>query len=229
MRHISEAMTAALASGAAKFCHVWLLTRGDGAVLGFTDHDADIQFLGVTCQAQSGLTQGAAMQDIGLDQPGSLAISGIISADGLAAADIEAGLYDGAELRTYVIDWTAPDQYVETGAGYLAQLDATGGIDDAQGVFVAHVEGVASRLDRVIGRRFGFLCDAALGDARCGLDLAGLAVTVCDKRYRTCNGTFSNTLNFRGFPDLPGEDFLTLYPRDGDVLDGGSSGQSSGR
>ena len=229
MRHVSEAMTAALSAGAAKFCHVWRLTRADGAVLGFTDHDSDLGFMGVVCRARSGLTQGAASGDLGMDSPDDQAVSGLISDAALTAADIEAGLYDGAELRVFIVDWTDTRQYVEMDGGYLARLEVTGGIDDADGAFVAHVEGVAARLERSIGRCFGFLCDAALGDARCGLNPGALSVTTCDKRYATCRDTFHNVVNFRGFPDLPGEDFLTVYPRDGQALDGGSIGQGAGR
>ncbi|WP_312184918.1 MULTISPECIES: phage BR0599 family protein [Brevundimonas] len=29
---------------------------------------------------------------------------------------------------------------------------------------------------------------------------------VCDKRWETCVGTFENGSNFRGFPDVPGDD-----------------------
>ena len=34
----------------------------------------------------------------------------------------------------------------------------------------------------------------------------------CDKRPETCRGKFDNFLNFRGFPHLPTEDWLTLTP-----------------
>lgn len=34
----------------------------------------------------------------------------------------------------------------------------------------------------------------------------------CDKRDATCSGRFSNILNFRGEPFVPGERFLTTYP-----------------
>jgi hypothetical protein len=229
MRQVPEMMASALDAGAAKLCHVWRLMRQDGAVLGFTDHDRDLSFMGVTCRAQSGLTQGAASGDLGMDSPDNLAVSGLISGASLAAADIEAGLYDAAELRVFVVDWTDTDQYVELDGGYLARLEVAGGMDDADGAFIAHVEGVAARLERSIGRCFGFLCDAALGDARCGLDPGTLGGATCDKRYATCRDTFHNNGNFRGFPDLPGEDFLTVYPRDGQAMDGGSMGQGSGR
>lgn len=218
-------MASALAQGAAKFCHVWLIERGDGVTLGFTDHDRVLVFLGVTCQAQSGLTAGAANTDIG--EAGSAAVSGVIASDAISADDIAAGLYDAAKVRVYTVDWSVPSDYVLTGAGMLARLECRGGMAEG-GSFIAHVEGPAAQLDRVIGRRFGFLCDAALGDARCGLTGA-LAATSCDKRYSTCLNIFDNVLNFRGFPDLPGEDFLTIYPRGGDVMNGASRQQSAGR
>lgn len=34
----------------------------------------------------------------------------------------------------------------------------------------------------------------------------------CDKRASTCRVKFGNFLNFRGFPHIPGEDWLTSYP-----------------
>ena len=34
----------------------------------------------------------------------------------------------------------------------------------------------------------------------------------CDKRFETCRARFSNAINFRGEPHLPGNDLLTRYP-----------------
>lgn len=34
----------------------------------------------------------------------------------------------------------------------------------------------------------------------------------CDKRRATCRDVFGNVVNLRGFPDVPGEDFLNDYP-----------------
>ena len=45
----------------------------------------------------------------------------------------------------------------------------------------------------------------------------------CDKQFATCREKFSNAANFRGFPHMPGNDFLAAYPNRGDVgLDGES-------
>lgn len=43
----------------------------------------------------------------------------------------------------------------------------------------------------------------------------------CDKSFETCSSKFSNTLNFRGFPFMPGNDFVLSYPvRDDGTNDG---------
>lgn len=37
----------------------------------------------------------------------------------------------------------------------------------------------------------------------------------CDKRLATCQSKFANAANFRGFPHMPGNDFLTVVARPG--------------
>ena len=44
----------------------------------------------------------------------------------------------------------------------------------------------------------------------------------CDKRFETCRLKFANHYNFRGFPDIPSEDWLVVGPRDDGRNDGGS-------
>ncbi|KEO56538.1 DUF2163 domain-containing protein [Thioclava pacifica] len=44
----------------------------------------------------------------------------------------------------------------------------------------------------------------------------------CDKRAATCRSKFDNFLNFRGFPHVPGEDWLVSYPVQSGANDGGS-------
>jgi uncharacterized phage protein (TIGR02218 family) len=34
----------------------------------------------------------------------------------------------------------------------------------------------------------------------------------CDKRFTTCRDRFANSINFRGFPHIPGNDFVIGYP-----------------
>lgn len=49
----------------------------------------------------------------------------------------------------------------------------------------------------------------------------GFSITAgCDKRFETCAKKFRNTVNFRGFPHLPGNDAAYGYVRDGMDFDG---------
>ncbi|SFI66186.1 DUF2163 domain-containing protein [Celeribacter neptunius] len=55
----------------------------------------------------------------------------------------------------------------------------------------------------------------------------------CDKRAATCRLKFDNFANFRGFPHIPGEDWLATYPvksgqNDGGSLSGSGSQEASG-
>ena len=45
----------------------------------------------------------------------------------------------------------------------------------------------------------------------------------CDKRFTTCRDRFANTVNFRGFPSIPGNDFLIRYPVVGEPGNDGAS------
>ena len=44
----------------------------------------------------------------------------------------------------------------------------------------------------------------------------------CDKQPGTCRAKFSNFLNYRGFPHLPGDDWLSAYPSSSRPQTGGS-------
>ncbi len=45
----------------------------------------------------------------------------------------------------------------------------------------------------------------------------------CDKHFGTCREKFANTENFRGFPHMPGNDFVTSYPNRDDAGHDGAS------
>ena len=46
-------------------------------------------------------------------------------------------------------------------------------------------------------------------------------VAGCDKAAATCRDKFMNFINFRGFPHIPGDDWVTAYPTNGGNHDGG--------
>ena len=215
MRDIPEELADRIESGAATLCHAWVLTRGDGEVMGFTDHDRDLEVDGVVCRAASGWTAGAAEGGTG-GACGSLSAAGGLDAEAIREADLMAGLYDGAEVVVWRVDWRRPDLKVRLQRARLARIRREGA------GFVAELEGPLAALERVVGRTCGRDCDAVLGDTRCRVDLSAFPGMTCDRRWATCTGVFDNGVNFQGFPDVPGDDFLTATPVEGGRNDGGS-------
>jgi hypothetical protein len=216
MRALSPELAARLDADEARTCHVWLLTRRDGVRLGFTDHDCDLHQDGVACRADAGWTAGAADRPLGLG-PGHAAAQGGLDHEVLMAEDLTAGLYDGAAVECRLVDWTRPDLFVVLWSARIKAVRWSG-----EG-FQADLEGPLAALDRVVGRTFGRLCDADLGDERCGVPAGHPAFAQgCDKRASTCRTRFSNLDAFRGFPAMPGDDFVTVYPGEGERHDGGS-------
>ena len=136
--------------------------------------------------------------------------------DALSEADITSGLYDGAEVELWRVDWTTPSLKVRLWRGRIARLRRDGER------FTAELEGPAAVLERVVGRTYGRLCDAVLGDGRCGVNRSEFPGQTCDKSWATCRGVFGNGDNFQGFPDIPGDDYLIAFPAEGGRHDGGS-------
>lgn len=165
MRDLPPAFAAHLAGGATTLCRCWALRRRDGVALGFTDHDRDIAVAGLTYAARTGLEAAEAAAELGFAVSGG-DVSGALSGLGLTEADIAGGLYDGAAVETWLVDWTDPDTRL------LLDLGTLGEIRRAGDAFVAEVRGLADRLDAERGRTYRATCGADLGDARCGVDVA---------------------------------------------------------
>jgi hypothetical protein len=65
MKTIPDDLAAHLAGGATSLCRCWKLIRRDGQVLGFTDHDRDLSFGGLTFAARTGLEAAEAAAELG--------------------------------------------------------------------------------------------------------------------------------------------------------------------
>jgi uncharacterized phage protein (TIGR02218 family) len=288
-----EALYSHLATGATTLCRAWIVTRKDGVVMGFTDHDRDLVIDGVTCRADAGLSARALQQTTGLSVDNSEAVGALTDAS-ITEADIQAGRFDGAEVKTCLVNWAAPDERVVEFRGSLGEITRSGG------AFWAELRGLTELLNQPQGFAFQPGCSAVLGDRRCKFDtgapgffaelaleadsdgrvfrfggfpaftprwfehgrfevlsgdatgLVGVvkidrveadgrtielwqAITArlaagdliriiagCDKTTGTCRTKFGNFLNFRGFPHMPGEDWLASYPGQDRPNTGGS-------
>jgi uncharacterized phage protein (TIGR02218 family) len=184
MKTLPDGMQDHLDSGATTLCWCWTLTRRDGAVQGFTDHDRDLAFDGVTYQAASGFTASEVQSSLGLAVD-NLSVTGALSAASLNEDDLAAGLYDGAAIAIWRVNWNTVSQRVLMKSGTLGEVTRQGT------AFTAEMRGLAQALNQPVGRAFGRLCDAILGDARCTLTVtpvAGAVVTAADARRFTVSG-----------------------------------------
>lgn len=294
MRNIDPAFAGHLAGEVATLCHCWRLTRRDGLVLGFTDHDRDLAFGATTFRARAGLEAAEITSELGLTVGGG-EVSGALSSTEITQEDIAAGLYDDANVEAWLVNWSDVSQR------QLLDVATIGEIKRGEDTFITELRGIAHRFDQEQGRLYRSACAADLGDIHCGVDLnasaywaaasvsaprgrlgcltdgvsdysegwftggiihwlsglnAGLTGEIklharvtdgdeillwqpaphdiavgdtfrltagCDKTFSTCRAKFANTVNFRGFPHLPGNDFVVRLPQQGEAgLDGGS-------
>lgn len=288
MRLIRAELAARLASGVTMLCHVWRFTRRDGSAFAFTDHDRPLAFDDLSCEPVAGMTSGVIEKSAALNVD-TASITGALSSEAITEADIARGVWDGARVDLYRVDWTDPTLRVHLFAGRLGEVRR------GARAFEAELRGLQAALNVPVGRVFSRFCDADLGDARCGkdvetsafrgegvvtealgasqfraggletfgddwfsrgrivwssggesevathrasgssallqlLDVApqaviGAAFTIyagCDKRFETCRAIFANTVNFRGFPHMPGNDAIQSGPIAGAPMDGSS-------
>ena len=283
-----------LATGVTTLARAFAVRRRDGVELGFTDHDRDLVFDGITFRAGSGLTAKAIQQATGLSVDNTEAF-GALQSEAIREEDILAGRYDGAEVRGWLVNWADVSIRVLQFRGTLGEIVRKGG------AFNAELRGLSETLNQEQGQIYHARCSAVLGDGRCKFNLdqvgysderpveevvgarlfrftdfagfedrwfekgrfevltgkaAGLVGSVkndrlragnarevelwhalgasplpgdmvrieagCDRRAKTCRLKFANFDNFRGFPDIPGEDWLMSYPVRGKRNFGGS-------
>ncbi len=293
MRTLSPGLAAHVAGEATTLCRCWSLTRRDGAVLGFTDHDRDLSFDGILFRANAGLEAAEASSELGFATGGG-EVLGALAASGLREEDLSRGLYDDARVALWLVNWADPGQRTLLETGFVGEVKRS----DCS--FNAEVRGLGKAFDEERGRLYTAGCSADLGDARCGALVlqapamvtatdgrltitapvlggfqdghftggrlvfeAGqnvgftteirshrnadgavvlqlwqaaprpiaigdvfIAFPGCDKRFATCRDKFGNGANFRGFPHLPGNDFIIGGTGAGDPgsgpFDGGS-------
>ncbi|MEL6373394.1 MAG: DUF2163 domain-containing protein [Pseudomonadota bacterium] len=292
MKTLSAPLAAHLQSGVTTLSWCWRLTRRDGVTMGFTDHDRALHFEGTTFEAVSGFSASAIDETVGLSVD-NLEVTGALSSQALREDALSAGLFDDAKLELFRVNWADVSQRALMRSGSLGEVTRAGG------AFTAEVRGLAHYLQQPRGRVFQYSCDADLGDARCGVDVAqaafrgvgvvtevasqrrvsasglaafaegwfqrglltwtqganaGLSIEVkshmlangtatlalwqtmtyeiavgdgfavsagCDKAFTTCRDRFSNAINFRGFPHIPGNDYLARRAASGDDANDG--------
>ena len=188
MTALSPAFQDHLDTGTTTLAWAWRITRTDGAIYGFTDHDADLIFDGTTFESETGLIASEIRQsaDLAVDAQDA---EGILTSDRINETDISDGLWDNADVEVWRVNWSNPAERA------LRRRGSIGQIRRGRVSFVAEVRSLTHILGQTVGRNFQGTCDAELGDARCGIDLelsiykgTGEVATIRDDRTFTATG-----------------------------------------
>jgi uncharacterized phage protein (TIGR02218 family) len=166
----NEALAAHLGGGLTTVCHAWAITRADGEVFAFTDHDLPLRFAGYSFRADTGLSALALAQSTGLSVDNTEAL-GALSDTSLREDEIEQGRFDGAQVRGWLVNWADPAQHWLNFRGTLGELTRAGG------GFRAELRGLTEGLNRPLGRVYQKPCSAVLGDGQCRFNLAKAGYT----------------------------------------------------
>lgn len=188
MRVFPSSFADHLSSGATTLCRCWKLVRRDGSALGFTDHDRDLQLSGLLFAALSGLEGAEVESKLGL-AVGGTELAGVLTSNALTDAEIAGGVWDGATVETWLVNWAEPDTRI------LLDIGQIGEIRREDFGFTAEVRGLAQRFDEERGRIYQASCNADLGDARCGVDASAPAYRASGA-VATTDGSLTLTATF---------------------------------
>ena len=166
MRTLPAGLQAHLDSGTTTLCHCWRVTLKSGERIGFTDHDRALVFDGTVFEADAGFSASQLESSLGLSVD-NLEAEGALRSDRLSEARLRAGDFDHAEIDVWRVNWQDPNQRVLLRHGHLGEVTS------GDGAFKAEIRGLTHLLGQTRGRLFQYGCDAELGDARCGMLLAG--------------------------------------------------------
>ena len=171
MKSASTQLAAHVASETTTLATCWKVTRKDGAVLGFTDHDQNIVFGGLIYEASTGYTRSAihTIADLSVD---NLDIQSALDSETLIADDLRDGLWDNAEVEIFLVNWQNLSQ-----GRILLKRGSIGQVELQDNVFKAELRGLTQSLQQQIVELYTPDCRADLGDARCKVNLAPLTVT----------------------------------------------------
>lgn len=171
MKTLSTALQAHLVGELTTLAHLIKITRKDGVIKAFTDHDRDLIVAGTLYHADGAFSLSGLSQDDNLDVERDQ-IMGLLSSSLIVEEDLSAGLYDHARIDVALCNWQDLGQGVMIlRRGWLGEITLT------EAGYRADLVGLTDLLAREVGEIYTPECRYDLGDSRCGVSLATYTVT----------------------------------------------------
>lgn len=156
---------------------LWSITLKSGQVLRYTDHDRDLTVAGnLFSSATAPFSASSVSSSAGLNVDNlECEVAGLPASE---RAAIDAGVYDGATVLFEEVDWSNPaggTRIVKTGE--LGNISYSSAPDGGAVRLKIEFLSLAQKLARQMHQVTSPTCRAALGDARCKVNLAPLTYT----------------------------------------------------
>ncbi len=179
--------------------------RVDGQVFGFTSHDRDLTYSGLTYLATSAVEASGVRNSLGR-QLDTLDVQGLLQSSVLTDSDLLNGLYDGAEVSVFVVNWRSSPITERA----ILLTGTIGEVSFQDGLWVAEFRPLSTRLTHQLGQLTSPTCRVKeWGDAECapggvlasGTNVSafrhtGRAVTVVTSRYQLTFGASAEATGY---------------------------------
>ena len=164
MRVLNPNMFNALRNTSQRIDVGWLIVRTDGARYGFTSIDTPFSFEGDTYSPTNGFNSSAIVSkaDASVD---NMEVQ-VLEHDTITEGDLLAGVWANADVRIF---WVVPEHpewgVVPLRGGKLGQVELK------EGMWTTQLRSLLQQLQQPFGYLFQLVCNAELGDPRCGVVL----------------------------------------------------------
>lgn len=145
----------------------WMIILRDSTIQGFTSHDQDLTFAGITFRS-SGVSQTDVSSRMGIGTD-NLEVHGLFNAEPIES--INSKQYDSAEVNIFEVNYNALPTAITSSSVLWIKSGIVGDVFLKQGSWVLEIRGYMQMLKQEIGVKTSALCRAEFGDADCRADL----------------------------------------------------------
>jgi len=169
-KSISAGLRTHLDGTVTSLCTVWKLTRIDGQIFYFTDHDVDIVWDDgageATYLAETGYNRTAVASQVGLNVD-NMDVEGVFDDDSIKEDELRGGKFDFADIEVNIVNWADLTQdALKMRKGNIGEVSMT-----PQGIFRAELRGAAQPLMQQMINPYQADCRVDLGSTECSIDI----------------------------------------------------------
>lgn len=187
-KDVSSGLQAHFADDVQTLCTIWTITRVDGTIFRFTDHDTDVIVGGETYAARVGYSMADVETSAGFSV-GNVDVDAIMSSSSITEDDLQAGFWDFATIQVDVVNYVTPSLGTMT-----LRYGTLGQVSLVRDSYKAELRGLSQSYQQGMVQLYSQMCRARFGDSRCQYPLnyvtvAATVTAVDSRRTFTANVT----------------------------------------